>query len=123
MEEKYRSVGVDKTNCDYFQMFSVLYGIARDSNVEVVCGKLLHQLQTTSDKFWKSEIVTMITDLVARSVKKSVHFSSLEIMANFSLIFSKVFCNNFYICSRLTKSMVMYLVAVKGVVCSFTNDK
>jgi len=53
-------------------MFSVLFGIASPSNVQVVCNKLLQQLHITVDKFWKAELVTMATDLISRyaSAKK-----------------------------------------------------
>ncbi|KAH3838381.1 hypothetical protein DPMN_111790 [Dreissena polymorpha] len=47
-------------------MHGVLYGIACEANVKVVCSKLLQQLKISSDRFWKAELATMVVSLVSR---------------------------------------------------------
>ncbi|KAH3704399.1 AP-4 complex subunit epsilon-1-like [Dreissena polymorpha] len=48
------------------KMHGVLYGIACEANVKVVCSKLLQQLKISSDRFWKAELATMVVSLVSR---------------------------------------------------------
>lgn len=48
------------------KMHKLLYQIANESNVQVVCSKLLLQLKSSPDKFWRSEAITMVIDLVDR---------------------------------------------------------
>lgn len=58
-------------------MHKLLYEIANDTNVTVVCGKLLTQLQSSTDKFWRSEVITMVIDLIERSVNIEFHFKTM----------------------------------------------
>ncbi|XP_052793547.1 AP-4 complex subunit epsilon-1-like isoform X1 [Mya arenaria] len=48
------------------QMHTVLYGVACLDNVEVVTFRLLQQVDTTSDRFWRADLVAMVTELVHR---------------------------------------------------------
>ncbi|XP_053399755.1 AP-4 complex subunit epsilon-1-like isoform X2 [Mercenaria mercenaria] len=48
------------------KMYKLLYEIANETNVSVICAKLLTQLQTSGDKFWRSEVITMVISLLER---------------------------------------------------------
>ena len=72
-------------------MFSVLYGIASPSNVQVVCNKLLQQLHITVDKFWKAELVTMATDLISRYASAKKGHTQLSF---YNKLFSEPFIPN-----------------------------
>ncbi|KAL4229907.1 hypothetical protein ACF0H5_010298 [Mactra antiquata] len=48
------------------KMHRLLYEISNDTNVGVVCTKLINQIKTSSDKYWKSEVITMVMNLVQR---------------------------------------------------------
>ena len=49
-------------------MYKLLYQIANPSNVEVITEKLLHQLDISLDKYWRSEVISMVMELSKRSV-------------------------------------------------------
>lgn len=55
------------------KMHRLLFEIANDTNVSVVCAKLLNQLQTSTDKFWRSEVITMVISEVER-FDKDMHW-------------------------------------------------
>ncbi|XP_060607122.1 AP-4 complex subunit epsilon-1-like [Ruditapes philippinarum] len=44
----------------------LLYEITNETNVTTVCAKLFTQLQTSSDKFWRSEVITMVLNILER---------------------------------------------------------
>ena len=48
------------------QMYKLLYQIANPSNIEVIAEKLLYQLENSLDKYWRSEVISMVMNLSKR---------------------------------------------------------
>ena len=79
-------------------MYKLLYQISNPTNVEVICDKLLHQLEISLDKFWRSEVITMVMDLTKRWVNKIENCNSLKkiVLKNPDNLICKTWDNKIY---------------------------